>query len=107
MGVFHSKGIPGDVPRARVYFFKLSSLAKGILLPILVHLVWARVCFLAVLVDFSLGKGTFFWQFWSKKCQTSVIPVKKLNCFFLNFGPENAKIWQVLSRKCQFMALLM
>ena len=48
---------PGDVPPARVYFFKIFSLAKGILLPILVHLVWARVCFLAILVDFSLGKG--------------------------------------------------
>ena len=54
--------VPGDVPPARVYFFKLSSLAKGILfanfspfslakgilLPTLVHLVWARVCFLEI-----------------------------------------------------------
>ena len=52
--------VPGDVPPARVYFFKLSSLAKGILLAILVHLVWARVCLLAVSVDFSLGKGMLF-----------------------------------------------
>ena len=26
---------------------------------------------------------------------------------FFNFGPENAKMWQVLSRKCQLKALLM
>ena len=26
---------------------------------------------------------------------------------FSKFGPENAKIWHVLSRKCQIMALLM
>ena len=31
---------------------------------------------------------------------------KKKTQFFLNFGPENAKIWQVLPRKCQFRALL-
>ena len=48
--------VPGDVPPARVYFFKLSSIAKGIPFANLVHLVWARVCFLAILVDFSLGK---------------------------------------------------
>ena len=45
---------------ARVYFFKLSSLAKGIPFANLVHLVWARVCFLAILVDISLGKGMLF-----------------------------------------------
>ena len=48
------------MPPARVYFFKLSSLAKGTLLPILVHLVWPRECFLSMLVDFSLGKGMLF-----------------------------------------------
>ena len=57
--------------KARVYFFKLSSLAKGVLLAILVHLIWARICFLAILVNFSL------------------IPVR--SSFFSNFGPENAE----------------
>ena len=41
---------PGDVPPARVYFFELSSLVKGILLPVLINLVWARVCFLEIKV---------------------------------------------------------
>ena len=50
--------VPGDVLPARVCFFKPSGLAKGIL----------------------------FLQFWSKKCETSVIPVKKPK-FFSNFGP--------------------
>ena len=35
-------------------------------------------------------QGYAFWQFRSKKCQTSLIPVKKPE-FFSNFGPENAK----------------
>ena len=38
--------VPGDVPPARVYFFKLSSLAKGILF--------------ANFSPFSLGKGILF-----------------------------------------------
>ena len=43
--------VPGDVPPTRIYFFKLSSLAKGIqyVLPILVHLI--------------LGKGMLFGNF--------------------------------------------
>ena len=40
---------PGDVPPARVYFFKLSSLAKGILF--------------ANFSPFSLGKGMLFGNF--------------------------------------------
>ena len=48
------------MPPARVYLFKASSLAKGILFADFVHLVWARVSFLAILVDFSLGKGMLF-----------------------------------------------
>ena len=83
--------VPGDVPPARVYFFKLSSLAKGILLPILVHLVWARVCFLAI----SVKEMSNF----ANSCEETQI--------FSNIGPENGKIWQVLYRKCQLMALLM
>ena len=55
--------VPGDVPPARVYFFKPSSLAKGILFANFVHLFWARVSFLAILVDFSLGKGMLFGNF--------------------------------------------
>ena len=34
-----------------------------------------------------------------QRCQNSVIPVKKL--MFSKFGPENAKIWQVLSKPAQ------
>ena len=60
--------VPGDVPPARVCFFKPSSLAKGI--------------FFANFRPFSLGKGIIFGNFWSKKCQTSVIPVKKPKFFF-------------------------
>ena len=30
----------------------------------------------------------------------------KENQIYSNFGPENAKMWQVLSRNCQIMALL-
>ena len=41
--------VPGDVPPTRVYFFWTSSLAKGILL--------------AILVEFSLGKGMLFGNF--------------------------------------------
>ena len=66
--------VHGDVPPARVYFFKLSSLAMGILLPIFVHLVLARVCFLVISV---------------KEISISVISVKKLN--FFNFWPRECK----------------
>ena len=79
--------VPGDVPPARVYFFKLSSLAKCILLPILVHLVWARVCFLTISVKEMSNFGN--------SCKETQL--------FSNFGPENAKIWQFLSRKCQLI----
>ena len=87
-----------DVPPARVYFFKLSSLAKGILF--------------ANFNPFSLGKGMHFvnvgrfsgqrytfWKFRSQKFQTSVIPVKKPKSFqilvqrmqrFGKFCQENA-----------------
>ena len=41
--------VPGDVPPARVYFFGLPSLAKGILL--------------AAFWQFSLGKGMLFANF--------------------------------------------
>ena len=30
----------------------------------------------------------------------------KKNPNFLDFGPENAKIWQIMPRKCQFRAPL-
>ena len=41
--------VPGDVPPARVYFFEL--------------LVWTRVYFLAISIQFSLGKGMPFGNF--------------------------------------------
>ena len=50
--------VPGDVPPARVYFFKLPSLAKGIRFANFSPFR-ARVCFLAILVDFGLGKVCF------------------------------------------------
>ena len=87
------------------HFFKLSSVVYTVCpFANLVHLVWARVCFLAILVDSCLGKGFL------------AISVKEVSNFgnswkdtqiFANFGLENAKIWQVSSRKCQLMTLLM
>ena len=77
--------VPGDVPPGRVYFFKLSRLAKGILFANFSHLNWARVR-----------------QFRSKKCQTLVTPAKKPTFFqilvkrmqkFGKFCLENAKSW--------------
>ena len=68
-GFFHSKGTWGCAARKGIlYLFKPSSLAKGILFANFVHLVWARVSFLAILVDFSLGKGMRFGNF----CQRNV-----------------------------------
>ena len=57
------------MPPASVYFFKLPSLVKGILFASLVHLVWARVCFLAILVDFSLSKGMLFGNYGQKNVE--------------------------------------
>ena len=59
--------VPGDVPPARVYFFKLSSLAKGIRF--------------ANFSPFSLGKGMLFGnfsRFWSGQ-----------GMLFGNFGQRN------------------
>ena len=81
--------VPGDVPPARVCFFKPSSLAKGILfanfspfslvkgilLPIFAHLVWARVYVLEILVKEMSNFGNscketqFFSKFWSLECK--------------------------------------
>ena len=77
--------VSGDVSPARVCFFKPSSLAKGILfanfspfslakgilLPIFAHLVWARVYFLAILVQEISNFGN--------SCKETQI--------FSNFGP--------------------
>ena len=63
--------VPGDVPPARVCFLKLFILAKGILLPILVHLVWARVCFFAILVQSKTSvipvRNSIFFKLWFKR----------------------------------------
>ena len=40
----------------------LNLLAKGIPFANSVHLVWAKVSFLAILVDFSLDKGTLEYR---------------------------------------------
>ena len=64
--------VPGDVPPARVCFFKPSSLAKGILF--------------ANFSPFSLAKGILFANFGQRNVKLPVIPVKKPK-FFSNFGP--------------------
>ena len=71
--------------------FRTSSLAKDVLFS-----NFSRV---------KSRQGYAVWQFWSEKFQDSVIFLKKPT-FFKNFGPENAKICQVLPRKRQFRALL-
>ena len=78
MGFFHSKGIWGCAAREGIPF-RTSSLAKGVLFS-----NFSRV---------KSRQGYAFWKFWSKRCQNSVIFVKKTQLFFLNFGPENAKIF--------------
>ena len=87
---FHSKGTWGCAAREGI-LFRTSSLAKGVLFG-----NFSRV---------RSRQGYAFWEFWSKRCQNSVIFVKKTQ-LLKNFGLENAKIWQVLPRKCQFRALL-
>ena len=89
-GFFHSKGTWGFAAREGI-LFRTPSLAKGVLFG-----NFSRV---------NSRQGYAFWKFWSKRCQNSVIFLKKPN-FFKNFGPENANIWQILPRKCQFRALL-
>ena len=73
--LFFSRGtsivkVPGDVPPARVYFFKLSSLAKGIRF--------------ANFSPFTLGKGMLFGnfsRFWSGQ-----------GMLFGNFRQRNVKV---------------
>ena len=89
-GFFHSKGTWGCAAREGI-LFRTSSLAKGVLFG-----NFSRV---------RSRQGYAFWEFWSKRCQNSVIFVKKTQ-LLNNFGLENAKIWHVLPRKCQFRALL-
>ena len=72
---FHRKGAWGYAAHKCTLFWT-SSLVKGILF--------------GNFRRFYSGRWYAFWQFWSKKCQTSVIPAMKY--IFLNFGPENAKI---------------
>ena len=83
--------VPGDVPPGRVYLFKLSSPAKGILF--------------ANFSPFSLGKGMLFGNLGKRNVRLG--NSCKETQIFSNFGQGNAKIWQVLSRKSQIMALLM
>ena len=73
------------MPPARVCFFKPSSLAKGILFANFVRLVWARVSFLAILVDFSLGKGMLFGNFGQRNVKLRYFLYR--NPIFSNFGP--------------------
>ena len=82
--------VAGDLPPARVYFFKLSSLGKGIRFANFSPLSLSNGMLFGNFSRFGSGEGYAFWQFWSKKCQTSVIPVR--NPIFSNFDIENAKI---------------
>ena len=55
--------VPGDVPPARVCFFKPSSLAKGILFANFSSFGLAKCILFANLRPFSLGKGILFGNF--------------------------------------------
>ena len=63
--------VPGDVPPARVCFFKPSSLAKGILFANFSPFSLAKGILFANFHPFSLGKGILFG----------------------NFGQRNVKLW--------------
>ena len=65
-GFFHSNGTWGCVARKGI-LFRNSSLAKGVLFS-----NFSRV---------KSRQGYAIWQFWSKKCQNSVIFVKNPNFF--------------------------
>ena len=73
-GFFHSKGTWGCAAREGI-LFRTSSLAKGVLFG-----NFSRV---------KSRQGYAFWEFRSKRCQNSIIFVKKSNFF---------KFW---SRKCE------
>ena len=55
--------VPGDVPPARVCFFKPSSLAKGILFANFSPFSLAKGMLFANFRPFSLGKGILFGNF--------------------------------------------
>ena len=55
--------VPGDVPPARVCFFKPSSLAKGILFANFSPFSLAKGILFANFRPFSLGKGILFGNF--------------------------------------------
>ena len=69
MGTRHGGGgssivkVPGDVPPARVCFFKHSSLAKGILFANFSPFSLAKGILFANFRPFSLGKGILFGNF--------------------------------------------
>ena len=68
---FHPRGgggssivkVPGDVPPARVCFFKPSSLAKGIIFANFSPFSLAKGILFANFPPFSLGKGILFGNF--------------------------------------------
>ena len=55
--------VPGDVPPARVCFFKASSLAKGLLFANFSPFSLAKGILFANFRPFSLGKGILFGNF--------------------------------------------
>ena len=62
-GGFFQVKVPGDVPPARVCFFKPSSLAKGILFANFSPFSLAKGILFANFGPFSLGKGILFANF--------------------------------------------
>ena len=84
--------VPGDVPPARVCFFKPSSLAKGILSANFSSFSLAKGLLFANFRPFSLGKGIFL-----------AILVKELS----NFGnscKESQIFFKFLSLECKNLA---
>ena len=80
-GVSSIVKVPGNVPPAKVYFFKVSSLAKGIRFANFSPFSLGKGMPFGNFSRFWFGQGYAFWQIRSKTCQTSLIPVKKPKFF--------------------------
>ena len=76
--------VPGDVPPARVCFFKPSSLAKGILFANFSPLSLAKGILFANFSPFSLAKGILFANFRPFSLGKGIL--------FGNFGQRNVKL---------------
>ena len=76
--------VPGDVPPARVCFFKPSSLAKGILFANFSPFSLAKGILFANFSPFSLAKGILFANFRPFSLGKGIL--------FGNFGQRNVKL---------------